>query len=98
MGCTSGKAKAYKIDEEYAKNNNLPLPETSLYENEFEKEAYMTVNLFRANPKEFIPIIREVSHSNLYKGKRSGELIKHLEATVDLTVIVMDATAMKACR
>ena len=38
----------------------LPVPEPSMYENEFEKEAFMTINLIRNCPKEFIPFVKEI--------------------------------------
>ena len=54
MGCGSSKSNGINIEEEYTKKG-LPLPETLEYENNFEKEAYMTMNLLRNDPKFFIP-------------------------------------------
>ena len=36
------------------------MPDHSLFENNFEKEAYMSINLIRLEPKLFIPMVKEV--------------------------------------
>ena len=59
MGCENSKQPAFIVEQEY-KMKKLPVPDSSLYENEFEKEAFMTINLIRDNPKEFIPFVREI--------------------------------------
>jgi hypothetical protein len=58
MGCSATKQVTLNIEEEY-KSKGLPMPDTSEYENAFEKEAFMTINLFRHDPKHFLPQIRE---------------------------------------
>ena len=51
MGCSSNKPdQGFDLQAEYAKKN-LPAPEQGTFENEFEKEAYLVVNLIRADPK-----------------------------------------------
>ena len=35
-------------------------PWSSQYDNEFEKQLYMAINIFRHNPKRWVPIINEV--------------------------------------
>ena len=59
MGCSSNKEQRLNVEDMY-KQKNLPMPEQSQYENNFEKEAFMTINLLRSDPKLFIPQIREV--------------------------------------
>jgi hypothetical protein len=54
MGCSSDKEMRINIEEEYIKKG-LPIPDVLDYENNFEKEAYMTINLIRNDPKMFIP-------------------------------------------
>ena len=53
MGCTSTKESVVTIEQAY-KEKKLPMPEPTDYENEFEKIAYMTINLIREDPKSFI--------------------------------------------
>ena len=58
MGCTSDKTK-FNVEEEY-RNRGLPMPDPSSFENNFEKESYMSINLIRLEPKLFIPMVKEV--------------------------------------
>ena len=94
MGCSSNKEQRLNVEAIYTQKN-LPLPDQNLYENSFEKEAFMTINLFRHEPKLFIPLIREVKSkwlrlrlrinqfwfidNKLYKGKNWAKLIKEIE-------------------
>ena len=72
MGCKSTKPDTFNIETEY-RNKNLTMPDKSLFENEFEKEAYMTINVLRTDPKLLIPLIRDVKgnvsrvHSTIFK-------------------------------
>jgi hypothetical protein len=59
MGCKSGKPDTFNIETEY-RNKNIPMPDGSQFENEFEREAFMTINLLRVDPKLLIPQIKEV--------------------------------------
>ena len=59
MGCGASKPDTFNIEEEFRKCN-LPMPEPKIFENEFEKEAWMTVNVLRSNPKILINHIKEV--------------------------------------
>ena len=65
MGCSAGKQNSINIEEEYTKKG-LPIPEALEYENNFEKEAYMSINLLRNDPKIFINQIREVKSNNIH--------------------------------
>lgn len=58
MGCGSSKEGPLNIEQMY-RQKNLPMPQGTEYENNFEKEAYMTINLIRQDPKAFISHIRE---------------------------------------
>jgi hypothetical protein len=59
MGCSSARPARFNIEEEY-KNKNLPIPEGTELENQFEKEAFMTINLIRHDPKFFLPMLKNV--------------------------------------
>ena len=59
MGCENSKKPTFIVEQEY-KMKKLPVPDPSMYENEFEKEAFMTINLIRNCPKEFIPFVKEI--------------------------------------
>lgn len=62
MGCENTKPDTFNIEEEY-RRKNLPMPDTTMFENEFEKEAFMTINLLRTDPKILI------AHVKTIKGK-----------------------------
>ena len=57
MGCSATKAGTFNVELEYRKRKLL-VPEATEYENDFEKEAYMVVNILRNDPKLFIPLIK----------------------------------------
>ena len=59
MGCSSDKEARINVEELY-RTKGLPMPEALEYENNFEREAYMTINLIRNEPKIFITQIKEV--------------------------------------
>lgn len=59
MGCTSEKERRFNVEEHY-RNKGLPLPDGKEFENNFEKEAFMTINLLRLEPKIFISHIRDI--------------------------------------
>jgi hypothetical protein len=59
MGCAANKPAQFNIEEEY-KNKNLPIPEGNELENDFEKKAFMTINLIRHDPKFFLPMLRGI--------------------------------------
>ena len=59
MGCGGSKPDTFNIEEEFRKAN-WPMPEAKAFENEFEKEAFLTANVLRHNPKALINHIKEV--------------------------------------
>ena len=59
MGCKSTKPDGFNIETEY-RNKNLPMPDKSLFQSEFEIEAFMTINILRADPRILIHHIKEV--------------------------------------
>ena len=59
MGCKQASPKAYNIEEEY-KHANLAVPDKTEYENEFEREAFMMINLLRHNPKNFVVQVKQM--------------------------------------
>lgn len=102
MGCTkSQEAPQGTLLEQYAAAN-LTQPWSGEYENNFEKEIYMAINLCRFDPKRFAPHIRKVYRDNILlsagKGLKMTELIAKLQAQAQLTQIKFDAQANDACR
>ena len=59
MGCANAKPEGFSIEEEFIKSS-WPMPDAKVFENEFEKEAWLTVNVLRSNPKVLIPQLKEV--------------------------------------
>ena len=108
MGCSSDKESRINVEEVY-RTKGLPMPEALEYENNFEKESYMSINLIRNEPKLFIVQIKEVKGNlllvhqilifiytighPLYKGKNWANLIKDLEKMEPLPLLKMDQLA-----
>ena len=67
MGCTSTKHPKINIEQIY-KDLMLPPLDQNDYENDFEKQAFMTINVFRHDPKVLLESLKEV------KGKYSKDL------------------------
>ena len=59
MGCGESTPEA-TIGEEYAASN-LIQPGYTEYENEFEKQVFMAINLCRFQPKSFISAVKRTS-------------------------------------
>lgn len=67
MGCSSSAHEGYCLVTDY-KRRGLPEPDPKLYQNDFEKEAYMTINLLRVDPKSMIPQVKAFKKHKLYQG------------------------------
>jgi hypothetical protein len=65
MGCAQTRPPTYNVVHEYTQAK-LTVPENSEYENEFEKEAFMMINLIRHEPKKFITQIKMVKSKSKY--------------------------------
>lgn len=78
MGCGESHPEA-TIGEEYA-SQNLIQPGYTEYENEFEKQLFMAINLCRFNPKSFISAVKKCAASHeLCKDMPTKELIAFLQ-------------------
>ena len=84
MGCKNTKEAGPNgtLLEQYHQTG-LPQPWAGDYENDFEKQIYMAVNLVRHDPKRFIPAVREVYKSHVLLagglGKKQNDLINRLK-------------------
>ncbi len=65
MGCKSAKPDTFNIETEY-RNTDLPMPDAKAFENDFEKEAFMTINVLRVNPRSLIPQIKIVKGKSIH--------------------------------
>jgi hypothetical protein len=97
MGCSDSKQAPLDMTAIYTQKG-LPLPDSSIYENEFEKETFMAINLIRVDPKLLIPQIKEIKKHKNFKGQAVLPLIKFLESMDPVTPILFDENACKACR
>ena len=59
MGCSASKEGGANLKEQY-QAAGLTEPWSNQYDNEFEKEFFMAVNLFRHKPFKFISIIKDL--------------------------------------
>ena len=66
MGCSSTKGSSFNVEQEY-KAKKLHVPDASEYENEFEKEAFLMINLVRHEPKRFIAHVKEMKGKTIYQ-------------------------------
>jgi hypothetical protein len=98
MGCGSSKEVVVIDLNEESKKRNLPVPDPKFYENEFEKDIFITINLIRTEPKLLIPYIKNIKSHNNFKGQAVMPLINHLEVMIPLMPLAFDENACKACR
>ena len=95
MGGCSNKEQAPQgtLLEQYHAAN-LQQPWSGEYENDFEKQIYMAINLCRFDPKRFVPHVRKAYQTNILlsagKGKKMTELIAKLQAQAQLTQLKFD--------
>ena len=78
----------------------MPLPDSSEYENDFEKQIFMAINVFRHEPKRLVPMIKKVYKENvLLKGSKSmKEVIEALNKAEAMQMVKFDGSANDACR
>merc|ERR1712037_321845 len=88
----------YRIIQRYGlqKHNSFGLtqPWSGEYENDFEKQIYMAINLCRHNPKGFVPYVREAYKNHVLlksgAGKKMEALIQKLNTTEALKLVSFD--------
>ena len=101
MGCkNSTPAPQGTLLEQYA-GAQLPQPWSTDYENDFEKQIYMAINLCRHDPKKFVPHVRAVYKDHVLLkgvGTKMNDLIAKLQATETLSVVRFDGQANEAAR
>lgn len=79
--------------------SKLITPET-IFENEFEKNIFMAINVLRAETAVFETVVKAVREGNplVKNAKHTDKLIKFLEMNERLGEIVWDKAAMDATR
>ena len=77
----------------------LRVPQHTEYENDFEKNLFMAINLCRFDPKSFARVVYRVSLKN-ERGTRIGTsgLIDHLKKCPQLSQLTFLDIAVQACR
>ena len=91
MGCDNSKPTQTPLMDQYVAAG-LQQPWSNEYENEFEKKIFMAINLFRHEPKRFIPIVKNVyKHNLLLKGSKSmEEVVKKLQTAETMPQVRFD--------
>ena len=78
------------------------MPRTADYDNEFEKQIFMAINICRVNPKHFAPIVRDTAATHqLAKAVPPATvkaLIIHLQKCEALGYVSFDDQCNQACR
>ena len=78
MGNCSNKTESSFNLYDTFKNTGMQEPWAKQYENNFEKDYYMAVNVFRAYPSKFISIVRELRQQFPDEFKSDKSLIEEL--------------------
>ena len=78
---------------------NLPQPFSADYQNNFEKEVFMAINMLRNNPKSFIPHIQRIYAKDLCKGSKSqAVIVAKLKELSAMSTVKFDDQANAAVR
>ena len=101
MGCSNSKDQGPQgtLMEQY-QQAGLTHPWSTNYENDFEKQIFMAINLCRHDPKRFVPYVRMAykNYPPLKQGKRQAELIKKLQTMEAIPLVRFDPQANEAVR
>ena len=103
MGCknTTPAVPEGTLLEQYSKAG-LTQPWSGQYENDFEKQIFMAINLCRHDPKVMVPYVRQVYKDHVLlkagAGKNMNDLIAKLQATQSLKLVSFDDQANEAVR
>ena len=98
MGCGASKQTEFNLSEEF-KTTGMMQPWSEQYENEFEKQVYMAVNIFRSNPPRWVPIIKETYDKNPTINRKSEkELTAAVKTMTKMPGIVIDNALNQAVR
>lgn len=100
MGCDESKQQV-SLTEQYVKAG-LRMPSVQEYDNEFEKQIYLAINMCRHEPSRAIPSVRTASkHSNVAKTVPKAvveNLISYLKKAEHLAPVYFDDQAQEAVR
>ena len=89
MGCGESTPEPTMHDQYNAAK--LPQPFSADYENEFEKQLFMAINLCRYDPKSFISTVKQTADTHpLCKDKNTKDLIAYLQKCEQLTAVTYD--------
>jgi hypothetical protein len=102
MGCKNTTPAASGTVLENYVAAGLPHPSYSEYDNDFERQIFMAINLCRHNPKSFVPHVRAVYKDHVLlrngAGKKMNVLIAKLNAQAQLRVVKFDGQVTEAVR
>ena len=78
MGCkTSTNLGEEGIEDQYLRLK-LPPIDGKIYQNQFEREAFITISLFRADPGSMVKHVNRFKKHPSYKGQSMTALITYL--------------------
>ena len=101
MGCSNSKADNFELYDE-VQQAGLSQPWSNQYENQFEKDLFMAMNLFRYVPSKWIGFVRDVKRLFPTEFKSDPDLVEHvcrvLGTFKPLKQVKFDEKANKACR
>ena len=98
MGCKASTNLGEEGIEEHYLRLKLPSIDGKLYQSQFEREAFITVSLFRADPGAMVKHVNRFKKHPAYKGQSLTALGDYLLKMTPQTIISFDEQAIKACR
>ena len=97
MGCSKSRESVQiRIEEEYS-NLNLPPVDEKRFGNSFEKEVYMAVCVFRADPAALERFVPSISKHPKYKGHCLQGVRRRFRALSPLPPIALREDASEVC-
>ena len=98
MGCKTSTNLGEEGIEEHYLRLKLPTIDGKIYQNQFEREAFITISLLRADPGSMVKHVNRFKKHPSYKGQSMTALINNLLKMTPQTIISFDEIANKACR
>ena len=77
MGGCSSSHGGYNVKEQY-QQSGMQEPWSNQYDNEFEKEFFMAVNLFRTNPAKLVTFVKDLKRLMPKDFKSDSSLINEV--------------------
>ena len=94
MGCKQGSEKGEdnSIETTY-RRHRLPTVQITSCNGDFEKEAFMTIAMFREDPKSMTQAVKDFKKHCMYTGQQITPLVSHLNTMDPLPYAKLEPSA-----